>query len=289
MPCKPTVLVNMLLSIDSHGYGSRQMNEDWFDTTSINDALFTADDGRIILNRKRENVKPQIIHVEDYYNNIRLRDVIKQAPNADKVAETLEFKRFIGAEPSLLLTLGTRLCRSVAFYNKYSRFEAESLASTAITVVLENLSSRNSSLKTRVEAIIRNNNVKAPDISVNNEICDYAKNLSNSDIIRTSSCGLYSKYYNVIAKIRQFYNRPCNQNQINTIAAIIHYYLYAIDSIYENIRSIFHDKGDDYIDLLKRSKIVESMVEGGDFCSYPVEFCVEKAKALYFSEKYDKE
>lgn len=53
---------------------------------------------------------------------------------------------------------------------------------------------------------------------------------------------------------------------------------YNIDNIYENIRSVFRDKGDDYIDLLKMSKIVESMVESGDFCSYPKEFCVEKAK-----------
>lgn len=58
---------------------------------------------------------------------------------------------------------------------------------------------------------------------------------------------------------------------------------YVIDNIYENIRSVFRDKGDDYIDLLKMSKIVENMVENGDFCSYPKEFCVEKAKTLYFS------
>ena len=292
-PCEPTVFVSMFLDIDSHDYGSWRMDEDWFDTTSINDALFTTSDGRPILNRKRDDAKPQVIHVDDYYNSVRLRNTIKQAPNADEVAETLEFQRFIGAEPSLLLTLGTSLCKSVTFYNKYGRFGAESLASTAITAVSENLSSRNSSLKTRVETIIRNNNVKSPDISLNNEICDYAKNLSNSDITRINSRGSYSTYYNVITlfildKIWQFYNQPCDQNQINTIAAIIHYYLYVIDSIYENVRSIFHDKGDDYIDLLKMSKIVEDMVKNGDFCSYPSEFCVEKAKALYFSGKYGK-
>lgn len=288
MPCKPTVLINMFLDIDSHDYGSWRMDKDWFDTTSINDILFIADDGRTILNRKQEDVAPQIVFVDDYYNNIKLRDTIKQASNADEVYKTLEFQRFVGAEPSLLLTLGTRrLRKSIVFYNEYGKFGVDPLASTAITSVLENLSSRNSSLKTRIETIIKNNNVKSPGISLNNEICDYAKNLSNSDIIRINSHGRYPTYYNVIAlflldKIWQFYNQPCDQNQINTIAAIIHYYLYVIDTIYENIRSIFHDKGDDYIDLPKMSKIVENMIESGDFCSYPQEFCEEKAKMLYF-------
>ena len=224
----------------------------------------------------------------DAYNNMLLNNVLSNSKNANEMAKTLEFQRFIGAEPSLLLTLGTSLCRSVAFYNKYGRFGAESLASTAITAVLENLNSRNSNLKTRVEAILRNNNVKPPSISLNNEICDYVKSLSNSDIIRINSCGLCITYYNAIVlfvldKIRQFYNQPCDQNQINTITAIIHYYLYAIDNIYENIRNVAHDRGDDYIDLLKMSKIVENMVENGDFCSYPKEFVEQKAKTLYFS------
>lgn len=224
---------------------------------------------------------------EDIFNNISLNNVLSNSKNAGEMAETLEFQRFIGVEPSLLLTLGTSLCRSVAVYDEYGRFGAESLVSTTITAVLENLSSLNSSLKTRVEAIIKNNNVKPPDLSLNSEICDYVKNMSKQDMIKINSCWLCLTYYNAIVlfmldKIRKFYDKPCDQQQINTIAAIIHYYLYAIDGIYNNIRNIAHDRGDDYVDLLKVSKIVENMAESGDFCSYPKEFIEQKAETLYF-------
>lgn len=316
MPCKPTVFINMFLDIDTHHYGSWRMDEDLFDRTSINDALFTTDDRRTILNRKRVNEEPSIIPVDDYYNNVRLCDAIRQANNADEAYKTLEIQRFIGAEPSLLLHFGVNLSLYLATYKM--------LHENAFRIVIEDslfgnimdaTSVYNRELNNIVSTIISSNSVKASDLNLNNEICDYI----SSDILSEDDwdvIGRYSwrgpAYYAIITlflmkKIKDYYNSEFNQTQINTIAAVIYYYLYPMKIIYNDIFDKIkydrktpetakkyysfteHQSTRDLVDFNLLYKIMRQMVNDGDFCSYPREFCVEKAKMLYFSKKYDKE
>lgn len=316
MPCRSTVLVNMFLEIDSHDYGSWRMSEDWFDRTPINDALFTTDDGRTILNRKRVNEEPQITPVDDYYNNVRLRDAIRQANNADEAYKTLEIQRFIGAKPSPLLYFGVDLNLYLAIYKmRYENAFRIVIEDSLFGNIMDATSVYNKELNNIVSTIISSNSVKASDLNLNNEICDYI----SSDILSEDDWDIIGKYswrelayYAIIIlflmkKIKDYYDREFNQTQVNTIAAVIYYYLYPMKIIYNDIFDKIeydrktpetakkyysfteHESTRDLVDFNLLYKIMRQMVNDGDFCSYPREFCVEKAKMLYFSKKYDKE
>lgn len=232
-------------------------------------------------------------NMDDLYNNIRFSDVLRRAENTDEVGKTLEFQRLVGSEPSLLLQFGTGFCNDFAIYNFCRKTNPCIYDEDQIfDIFIKDLEPNNlgATFMARIEAIIKNNSVKKPDISVNNEICSYISNLSTFDIAKYKNAGIGIDYYNAIVlyifdKIKHFYNQQFSQKQVNTIASIIYYYLYPI----YRIEGIIHDKSHDSngenslrFRLSKLSKIVENMVKDGDFCSYPSEFIEQKAKTLYF-------
>ena len=234
------------------------------------------------------------INMDDLYNNIQFSDVLRRAEKADDVVKTLEFQRLVGSEPSLLLQFGTGFCNDFAIYN-FCRttnpyiYDEDQIFNIFVKD-LELNSLLGATFMARIEAIIKNDSVKKPDISVNNEICSYISSLSTFDIAKYKNVGIGIDYYNAIVlymfdKIKHFYEQKFNQEQVDFIASIIYYYLYPI----YRIESIIHDKshnsnsdGGLRFRLSKVSKIVENMVRDGDFCSYPSEFIEQKAKALYF-------
>lgn len=297
-------LESIFIDIDCNDYGYSSFLTGEPTTTNnrlSDDSLFRTIDGHTIIDNNSFTEDSQNTgHLEDLYNTVRLRNVVKKAKNADKAYKTLEFQRFIGAEPSLLPAFGTIFCMSFAVYemiykNNGSRF----VNPTCFNDILECVENDNSELNAAVSTIIKNNSVKAPDASLNSEICSYIKTISNKNFERISSYTLHKiDYYNGIAlflinKIKHYYRSSITQDAVNTIAAIIHYYLRAINkmhnAIIDKLDSINPSNNNlyggrmNYVDSNKFSKIIENMVKNEDFCSYPIEFCVEKAKMLYFS------
>lgn len=224
---------------------------------------------------------------DDLYNNMLFSKTLKHAKNADDVAKTLEFQRLVGSEPSLLLQFGTSFCTNFAVYRSYKKTGYKKYSSFYfITSELEPNNLRDK-FTTRIEAIIKNDSVKKPDISVNNEICSYISNLSTHDIAKYRNVGIGIDCYNTIIlyifdKIKHFYKQRFSQEQVDFIASIIYYYLYPIFRIQNTIYDKSHDSDSRDFCSSKVSKIVENMVKDGVFCSYPSEFVEQKAQALYF-------
>ena len=227
------------------------------------------------------------MNTDDEYNNMLFSNVLKHAKNADDVVKTLEFQRLVGSEPSLLLQFGTSFCTNFAIYRSYKETDYKKYSSFYfITSELEpnNLRDR---FTARIEAIIKNDSVKKPDISVNNEIYSYISNLSTSKLNKYKNVGTGIGYYNAIIlyifdKIKHFYKRRFSQEQVDFIASIIYYYLYPIFRIQSIIYDKSHDSDSRDFRLSKVSKIIENMVKNGDFCLYTSEFIEQKAKTLYF-------
>lgn len=252
-----------------------------FDSFFDDDTIFGA----------RKNTFIGRINMDDLYNNIQFSNILEKAENANGVVKTLEFQRLIGSEPSLLLQFGTGFCNDFAICNfcKATSIYGKNLIFDIFIKDLEP-NSLGATFMARIETIIKNNSVKKPDISVNNEICSYISSLSTHDITKYRNVGIGIDYYNAIVlyifdKIKYFYEQKFSQKQVDFIASIIYYYLYPI----YNIEGIIHDKSHDNdgenslrFRLSKLSKIVENMVKDGDFCSYPSEFIEQKAETLYF-------
>ena len=299
-----TTLESIFIDIDNNDYGYSSALTGEPTTTNnklLDDNLFKTIDGNTIIDNNNLIDNSQSTgYLEDIYNNVRLRDIIKKAKNADEAYKTLEFQRFIGAEPSLLPAFGTVFCGSFAIYEMIYKNNG-CVNSTCFNDILACIENDNSELNAAVSTIIKNNSVKAPDSSLNSEICSYIKTISSNDFEQISSYTLHkTDYYNgivlfLINKIKHYYDGTITQDAINTIAAIIHYYLHTInkahnaiidklDSIGTSNSGSLYGGRRNYVDSNKFSKIIENMVENEDFCSYPIEFCVEKAKMLYFSD-----
>lgn len=212
---------------------------------------------------------------------------LKHAKNADDVAKTLEFQRLVGSEPSLLLQFGTSFCTNFAVYRSYKKTGYKKYSSFYfITSELEPNNLRDK-FTTRIEAIIKNDSVKKPDISVNNELYSYISNLSTSKMNKYKNIGVGIGCYNAIIlyifdKIKHFYKQQFSQEQVDFIASIIYYYLYPIFRIQNTIYDKSNDSDSRNFSLSKVSKVVENMVKDGDFCLHTSEFIEQKAKILYF-------
>ena len=299
-----TTLESIFIDIDNNNYGCipSSAGERTVTNTLLDDSVFSIDGHTIIDKSSFASNGQNTGYLDDFYNNVRLRNVVKKAKNADKAYKTLEFQRFIGAEPSLLPAFGTIFCRYFAVYEMfYQNSGYKVVNSTCFNDILECIENDNSELNATISTIIKNNNVKAPDSSLNSEICSYVKTISSNDFERISSYTLHkTDYYNgivlfLINKIKHYYDGTITQDAINTIAAIIYYYLRTINKAHNAIIDKLDNIGTsnsgslyggrkNYVDSNKFSKIIENMVENEDFCSYPIEFCVEKAKMLYFSD-----
>lgn len=309
MPCKPTVFASMLLDIDNHDYGSHLMDDYKFDMTPINNTLFVSHGRNALLNEESP-----IISAYDMYNNMRLRSIVGQAKSAEEVYKTLEFQRFKGDEPSLLLNFGVDFCRWLALYEMFfgnSESEYAGIDSPQFYHIDESATSfYNKEIADTVDYIIKHNHVKASDFNLDNEIRDYIDNdMSTADwewLRKSRSNDL--KYKNLlimflIKKVKDYYNSEFDEAQVNKIAAIIYYYFYPINKAYdyicEKIKSDLKDPEaakkyvffaenlyvPDIIDTKKLSKIIQNMVENGDFSSYPKEFIEQKITTQYFSQE----
>lgn len=299
-----TTLESIFIDIDNNDYGYRSSFTGEPTTTNNKlsiSSLFRTIDGHIIIdNNSLIDDSQNTGYLDDLYNNIRLRNVVKRAKNADKAYKTLEFQRFIGAEPTLLPAFGTIFCQTFAVYEMLYQNNGYIINDTSFNDILACIENDKSELNGFVSTIIKDNSVKAPDSSLNSEICSYVKTISDNKFERIRLYTLHkTDYYNGIAlflinKIKHYYDSSITQDAINTIAAIIHYYLHPLNKARNAILDKLDSKNSgnscslyggrrNYVDSDKFSKIIESMVKNEDFCSYPIEFCVEKAKMLYFN------